>query len=238
VAATIKTSTKRTPLVFEVLVLLSLLLAVVASACGGGDIQSPKGPVGGQSDMAWWDKPLDSGTPPPPPSADSGAASDAAVPSSDAAPSSKGDGAASNTEAGSPKPDAGSTTPKDAGSFNVPPGVGGPCPCQPGAKCIDAVCRATCAAPTDACKANSLCQANHGCVKSWQGDWVCIPAAKPGTPCPAGATPPVYCPSKHVCGSANSGTFMCLPICDSNADCQNGGACLAAPTGCKFCSKL
>lgn len=139
-----------------------------------------------------------------------------------------GDGAVT-ADKGTPKPDVG------APKTDVGVGVGGPCPCVGGAQCIENVCRGTCAAPTDACGVDSVCPAAHGCVKSASNVYVCIPASPAGTPCPAGANPPVRCATKHVCGSVNGSAFQCLPTCAVNADCHNG-FCAPTSTACKICS--
>jgi hypothetical protein len=119
----------------------------------------------------------------------------------------------------------------------LPPGVGAACPCSGGLICVNNVCRATCAAPTDPCLAKAICPADNACLQTTQGLWVCVPAtAQPGQDCTG-----KWCPVNHVCGAYGLGTpYKCLPTCTgANSPCgTTGGKCVVAQSGCSFCSSL
>jgi hypothetical protein len=116
----------------------------------------------------------------------------------------------------------------------LPPGAGGACPCSGGLICVNNACRATCTAPTDPCKVKANCPADHSCLQTNKGFWVCVPAtAQPGQPCSG-----KWCPVNHVCGAVGVGTtHKCLPTCTgNNTPCGTGGTCMTATNGCSFCT--
>ena len=105
--------------------------------------------------------------------------------------------------------------------------------------CVAGVCRATCNAPVDPCKAVSNCPSDHGCLQLQPASlgWVCLPANPVGGGCP---TPTDYCAINTKCIN-NGEQNLCYPLCTKKGNkCGSGslGICTDFGGSCLVCSTL
>jgi hypothetical protein len=222
------------PYPMRTFLLVSSLLLLVPGCPGEGVApRGPQGPApivpdGGHGGGGNWDvSPVYGGQdllahPPKDPSAVDGAVDPSAV-----------DGAVDP----SASPDA---TPPPQPDLGIQPqqGDGQPCngqqPCAGGMVCISGQCRVKCT-KTGICGVHGACPSTHGCIPTFMGYSVCVPAnAQPGQSCSASS----FCPVGHICGSTGGG-YTCLPTCTKSPCGKSGnGQCISTGSNCSICSTI